>query len=78
MSVRTQSQLSAEDFWLEILVDKEFDDTGGVLVDHDLAPETGLLVVGVDDAADLLDRVSDLQEIGKLPHEIYVCIEPHF
>ncbi len=63
MSLRTHGQLGAEEFRLEILIDEQLDDAGGVLVDHDLAPETGLLVVGVNDAADLLDCVGDLQDI---------------
>lgn len=57
---RAHGQLGAERLRLKVGVDKELDDAGGVLLDHDLAPEAGLLVVGVQDAANLLDGVGNL------------------
>jgi hypothetical protein len=62
VSSRAHGQLGAELLRLEVTVDKELDDAGGVLLDHDLAAEPAFLVVGVHDTAHLLDGVGNLGE----------------
>jgi hypothetical protein len=55
------------------LVDKELNDAGCVLLDHDLTPESGLLVFGVDNATNLLDRIGNLEKkfFGKVNFVTY-------
>jgi len=60
VSSRAHGQLGAELLRLEVAVDKELDDAGGVLLDHDLAAEPAFFVVGVHDPAHLLDGVGNL------------------
>ena len=58
------------------MVDKELDDAGCVLLDHDLTPESGLLVFGVDNATDLLDRIGNLEKkfFGRLTTSHMTCL----
>ena len=59
---RAHSELGAEQLWLKILVNEQFDDAGCVLVDHDLTSQASLLVVGVEDATRLLQGLGNLVE----------------
>ena len=63
---RAQGQLGAELLRLKVCVDEELDDARGVLLDHDLTPEAAFLVVRVQDAADFLEGVGNLEK-GRNP-----------
>jgi len=58
--LRAHGQLGAELLRLEVAVDEELDDAGGVLLNHDLAAEPAFLIVGVHDPAHLLDGIGNL------------------